>query len=99
MAGAIPFYPIVNGNEVTIQRLSDSGNTGEETWQYNASINADIYTISGNTIVLVYAAGTITVNGTTYSETQTISLSNVDIVVTAKRQSPLSTTLTINYTE
>ena len=58
------------------------------------------YTLqNGDTIVLVYAAGTITVNGTTYSETQTISLSNVDIVVTAKRQSPLSTTLTINYTE
>ena len=58
------------------------------------------YTLkNGDTIVLVYAAGTITVNGTTYSETQTISLSNVDIVVTATRQSPLSTTLTINYTE
>ena len=57
------------------------------------------YTLkNGDTIVLVYAAGTITVNGTTYSETQTISLSNVDIVVTGTRQSPLSTTLTINYT-
>ena len=57
------------------------------------------YTLqNGDVIKLVYAAGTITVNGVTYSETQDISLNNTDIVVTAKRQSPLSTTVTINYT-
>lgn len=57
------------------------------------------YTLSnGDVIELIYAAGTITVNGVTYSGTQDISLSNTDIVVTAKRQSPLSTTVTINYT-
>ena len=58
------------------------------------------YTLqNGDTIELVYGGGTITVNGTTYSETQTISLSNVDIVATVNRQPPLITTLTINYTE
>ncbi len=51
MAGPIPFTPIINGNEVTIQRLTDSGETGEETWGYNASINSGTYTISGNTVV------------------------------------------------
>lgn len=51
MAGPIPFTPIINGNDVTIQRLSDSGEAGEETWGYNASINSGTYTISGNTVV------------------------------------------------
>lgn len=51
MAGPIPFTPIINGNDVTIQRLSDSGETGEETWGYNASINSNIYTISDNKVV------------------------------------------------
>lgn len=51
MAGPIPFTPIINGNDVTIQRLSASGETGEETWGYNASINSGTYTISGNTVV------------------------------------------------
>lgn len=51
MAGPVPFTPIINGNDVTIQRLSDSGETGEETWGYNASINSGTYTISGNTVV------------------------------------------------
>lgn len=51
MAGPIPFTPIINGANVTINRLSDSGATGEETWGYNASINTDKYTISGNNVV------------------------------------------------
>lgn len=51
MAGPIPFTPIINGVDVTINRLSVSGAAGEETWGYNASINTDKYTISGNTVV------------------------------------------------
>nr|DAO90279.1 MAG TPA: hypothetical protein [Caudoviricetes sp.] len=56
-AGPIPFPIVVNGTDVYIQRLSDSGETGEETWSYNASINTDIYSISGNTVV--WSDGTI----------------------------------------
>lgn len=50
-AGPIPFPIVVNGTDVYIQRLSDGGETGEETWSYNASINTDIYSISGNTVI------------------------------------------------
>lgn len=50
-AGPQPFPIAVNGTMVLIERLSDSGATGEETWSYNASINTDNYTISGNTVV------------------------------------------------
>lgn len=50
-AGPIPYEVIVNGTTFSIQRLSDSGLTGENTWSYNASINTDIYSISGNTVV------------------------------------------------
>lgn len=49
-AGPIPYEVIVNGTTFFIQRLSDSGLTGEDTWSYNASINTDIYSISGNTV-------------------------------------------------
>ncbi len=50
-AGPIPYEVIVNGTTFYIQRLSDSGLTGENIWSYNASINTDNYTISGNTVV------------------------------------------------
>ena len=50
-AGPQPFSIAVNGTTFSIQRLSDSMVTGEETWSYNASINTDIYSISGNTVV------------------------------------------------
>ena len=50
-AGPIPYEVIVNGTTFSIQRLSDSGLTGENTWNYNASINTDAYSISGNTVV------------------------------------------------
>ena len=50
-AGPIPYEVIVNGTTFSIQRLSDSGLTGENTWSYNASINTDTYSISGNTVV------------------------------------------------
>lgn len=50
-AGPQPFEISVNGEQVEIQRLSDSMVPGEETWSYNASINTDKYTISGNTVV------------------------------------------------
>ena len=50
-AGPQPFPIAVNGLMVLIGRLSDSMVTGEETWSYNASINTDKYTISGNTVV------------------------------------------------
>lgn len=56
-AGPIPFAIYVNGEEVLIQRLSDTGESGEETWSYNASINTDKYSISGNTVV--WSDGTI----------------------------------------
>lgn len=62
------------------------------------SVTSPYTLVNGDTITLVYGGGIIVVNGTTYSGTQTISLSNVDIVATAKRQAPLSTTVTINYT-
>lgn len=50
-AGPIPYEVIVNGTTFSIQRLSDSGLTGENTWNYNASINTGTYSISGNTVV------------------------------------------------
>lgn len=50
-AGPIPYPISVNGEDVLIQHLSDSGASGEDTWNYNASINTDLYTISGNTVV------------------------------------------------
>lgn len=50
-AGPQPFSIAVNGTTFSIQRLSDSMVTGEETWSYNASINTDTYSISGNTVV------------------------------------------------
>lgn len=50
-AGPIPFEVSVNGATFSIQRLSDSMVAGEETWSYNASINTDTYSISGNTVV------------------------------------------------
>lgn len=50
-AGPIPYEVIVNGTTFSIQRLSDSGFTGENTWSNNASINTDTYSISGNTVV------------------------------------------------
>lgn len=50
-AGPQPFDISVNGEQVEIQRASDSMVPGEETWSYNASINTDKYTISGNTVV------------------------------------------------
>lgn len=56
-AGPQPFEVSVNGEQVEIQRLSDSMVAGEETWSYNASINTDKYTISGNTVV--WSDGTI----------------------------------------
>lgn len=56
-AGPRPFVIYVNGEQVEIQRLSDSMVPGEETWSYNASINTDKYTISGNTVV--WSDGTI----------------------------------------
>lgn len=56
-AGPQPFPISVNGTMVLIERLSDSMVPGEETWSYNASINTDKYTISGNTVV--WSDGTI----------------------------------------
>ena len=50
-AGPIPYEVIVNGTTFSIQRLSDSGLTDENTWSYNASINTGTYSISGNTVV------------------------------------------------
>lgn len=46
-AGIVPASPYVNGVKVLINRLSET----ESTWGYNASINTDKYTISGNTVV------------------------------------------------
>lgn len=46
-AGIVPATPYVNGVKVVINRLSET----ESTWGYNASINTDKYTISGNTVV------------------------------------------------
>ena len=40
-AGPIPYEVIVNGTTFSIQRLSDSGLTDEDTWSYNASINTE----------------------------------------------------------
>ena len=50
-AGPQPLVIHINGEPVAIQRLSDGGATGEETWSYNASINTDTYTIADNKVV------------------------------------------------
>lgn len=72
-AGPQPFVIHMNGEPVVIQRLSDGGATGEETWSYNASINTDNYTISGNTVV--WNDGTILqYNGVDVLPTDTIEV-------------------------
>ena len=72
-AGPRPFVIDMNGEPVVIQRLSDSMVPGEETWSYNASINTDNYTISGNTVV--WSDGTILqYNGVDVLPTDTIEV-------------------------
>ena len=72
-AGPQPFEIYVNGEQVNIQRLSDSMVPGEETWSYNASINTDKYTISGNTVV--WSDGTILqYNGVDVLPTDTLEI-------------------------
>lgn len=72
-AGPQPFVIYMNGEPVVIQRLSDSMVPGEETWSYNASINTDNYTISGNTVV--WSDGTILqYNGVDVLPTDTIEV-------------------------
>lgn len=90
-------YLVESGGAVTHSLTFPSGKNVEVTVD-GVSVTSP-YTLTGNATIIVSCGNdNLTINGTTYNSSQTITLSGVDVVCESSLNAPDNITITINYT-